>query len=149
MKNIIFFSALLICILSCSKKNDCREEVMSVKNFETDFGCTNTRFSLIVNLTNECTIIRSKESYDSQVSGTCHPEIDFSLYDLVIGKQSTGNFNDTVLFDLRKTCPDKELTLTIDVIQLDITQPSTIVYHALIPKLGDEESLKILINIKN
>ena len=149
MKNITLLSALLICIMSCTKKDNCKEEIMNVKNFETDYGCVNTRFSLIIDLNNDCTIIRSKESYDSQVSGTCHPEIDFSLYDLVIGKQSTGNFNDTTLFDLRKTCPDKKLTLTIDIIQLDITQPSTVVYHALIPKLGDEESLNIQINIRN
>ena len=49
----------------------------------------------------------------------------------------------------RRTCPDKKLTFTIDVVQLDITQPSTIVYHTLIPKLGDEEALNIVINIKN
>ena len=149
MKNTILLGVLFICIMSCTKKDDCKEEIMNVKNFETDYGCVNTRFSLIVNLNNECTIIRSKEAYDSQVSGPCHPEIDFSQYDLVIGKQSTGNFNDTVLYDFRRTCPDKKLTLTIDVIQLDITQPSTIVYHTLIPKLGDEETLNIVINIKN
>lgn len=149
MKNTILLSAFLICIMSCTKKEDCKDEILNIKNFETDYGCVNTRFSLIVNLNNECTVIRSREAYDSQVSGACHPEIDFSQYDLVIGKQSTGNFNDTVLFDLRRTCPDKELTLTIDVIQLAITQPSTIVYHTLIPKLGDGETLNIVINIRN
>jgi len=149
MKKTILLSALLICIMSCTKKDDCKEDIINIKNFETDYGCVNTRFGLNVNLNNECTVIRSKEDYDNQVSGDCHPDIDFSQYDLVIGKQSTGNFNDTVLFDFRRTCPDKKLTLTIDVIQLDITQPSTIVYHTLIPKLGDEEALNIVINIKN
>ena len=149
MKNTILLSTLLICIMSCTKKDDCKEEIISIKNFETDYGCVNTRFNLNVNLNNECTVIRSKEDYDNQVSGTCHPEIDFSKYDLVIGKQSTGNFNDTVLFDLRRICPDKELTLTIDVIQLDITQPSTIVYHTLIPKLVDNETLNIFIKLEN
>ncbi|MCX6255737.1 MAG: hypothetical protein NTV31_14870 [Bacteroidia bacterium] len=148
MKKIILISAFMICTLSCSKKDDCNEELMTVKNFETEYGCENTRFVLQIDLNNDCTIIRSKETYDTKVTGTCHPEIDFSLYDLVIGKQSTGNFNDTILYDLRKTCPEKELTLTIDVIQSDITQPSTVAYHALIPKLGDEESLNIRINVR-
>jgi len=135
--------------MSCSKKDDCTDEILSIKNFETEYGCENTRFSLVVNLNNECTVIRSKEAYDSQVSGPCHPEIDFSLYDLVIGKQSTGNYNDTVIFDLRKTCPEKQLRLIIDVLQTDLTLPSTVVYHALIPKLADNENLNIVINIKN
>jgi hypothetical protein len=148
MKKSVFVSAFLICILSCCKKDNCKEELVTIKHFETEYGCANTRFSLQIDLNNECTIIRSKETYDSKVTGSCHPEIDFSLYDLIIGKQSTGNFNDTILYDLRRTCPEKALTLTVDVIQSDLTQPSTVTYHALIPKLGDEENLNIKINVR-
>jgi hypothetical protein len=148
MKNTIIICAFLLCILSCSKKDDCKEEQMTVKHFETEYGCENTRFTLQIDLNNDCTIIRSKEAYDSKVAGICHPEIDFSLYDLVIGKQSSGFWNDTILYDLRRTCPEKELTLTIELHQLEVTTPSTVVYHALIPKLGDEEILNIQINVR-
>jgi hypothetical protein len=118
------------------------------KHFESDYGCADTRHTLIINLTNNCTIIRSKETYDSQVSGICHPDIDFTLYDLVIGKQSSGNNNDTITYDLRRTCPDNKLTLIVDIIQGLVTIPDNVVYHALIPKLGDEESLNIQVNLK-
>jgi hypothetical protein len=148
MKNSVFTFAFLLCILSCNKKDTCKEELLTVKHFETEYGCSDTRFALQIDLNNDYTIIRSKETYDSRVTGSCHPEIDFTLYDLVIGKQSTGNFNDTILYDLRRTCPEKELTLTVDVIQSALTLPSTVAYHALIQKQGNEDSLKININVQ-
>jgi len=77
------------------------------------------------------------------VTGNCHPDIDFSLYDLVIGKLSISNTNDTIKYELRRTCPGSKLTLAVDLIQLAVTQPSTIVYHSIIPKLGNEETLNI------
>ena len=148
MKNTFIISAFLVCILSYCKKDTCNEEVMTTKHFESDYGCTNTKFTLQIDLNNDATIIRSKESYDSKVSGPCHPEIDFSLYDLVIGKQSTSNSNDTILYDYRRTCPDKKMTLSVDLIQSETAQPSTVVYHAIIPKLGDQESLNIKLTVR-
>ncbi len=148
MKYKILFSAFLICLLSCNKKDDCKEQQIALKHFESDYGCADTRHTLNINLNNNSIIIRSKEAYDSQVSGSCHPEIDFGLFDLVIGRQSSGNINGSITYDLRKTCPKNELTLTIDVIQGLATTPDNVVYHALIPKLGDEESLNIKINVR-
>jgi len=94
-------------------------------------------------LNDDVAIISTKESYDNVVSGNCHPDIDFSLYDLVIGKLSISNTNDTIKYELRRTCPGSKLTLAVDLIQLAVTQPSTIVYHSIIPKLGNEETLNI------
>jgi hypothetical protein len=148
MKYNILLSAFLICLLSCNKKDDCKEQSIAIKHFESDYGCADTRHALTVNLNNSATIIRSKAEYDSQVSGSCHPEIDFSLFDLVIGQQSSGNSNASITYDLRRTCPEKELTLTVDIIQGLLTVPDNVVYHALIPKLGDEESLNIKIIVR-
>ena len=121
---------------------------MSTKQFESEYGCENTKHTLLIDTVNACVVIRSKESYDELVSGICHPEINFSLYDLIIGKQSTGNWNDTILYDYRKTCPENNLTLTIEIVQSDLTLADNVVYHALIPKLGDEETLYLNINVR-
>jgi hypothetical protein len=102
----------------------------------------------MIDLSNNCTVIQSKEAYDSKVTGTCHPEINFTQYDLVIGKQSSGNWNDTILYDFRQKCPGNELTLTIDIVQTDLTQPDNVVYHALIRKLASGENLIINVNVK-
>jgi hypothetical protein len=134
-------------LISC-KKNDCDEKILTTKHFESDYGCQSTKYNLVVDLQNSAKIIRSKEAYDTEVSGPCHPDIDFSKFDLVIGKQSSGNENDTILYDYRSACPNNEATLTIDIIQSLAARPDNVVYHAIISKLGDEETLKIIVKVK-
>lgn len=148
MKKTTLIFIVIVSTLSFCKKDECKDSQIATKHFETDYGCQNTKHSLIIDLTNTAAIIRSKEDYDAKVSGGCHPEIDFSINDLVIGKQESGNFNDTILYDLKRTCPDKELTLTVDIIQSALTAPDNVVYHAIIPKLGDEETLDLKINVR-
>jgi len=148
MKYSLLFAILILSIISSCKKDDCNEIILNVKHLESDYGCENTKYSLVVDLQNNGKIIRSKEAYNDEVAGPCHPDIDFSIYDLVIGKQSSGNENDTILYDYRSVCPNNESTLTVDIIQSDVTRPDNVVYHAIIPKLGDEETLQIIVNVK-
>ncbi len=148
MKYSLFFTILILSIISSCKKNDCNEIILYAKHLESDYGCENTKYSLVVDLQNNGKIIRSKEAYDAEIAGPCHPDIDFSKYDLVIGKQSSGNENDTIFYDYRSVCPNNESTLTVDIIQSDATRPDNVVYHAIIPKLGDEETLQIIVNVK-
>ena len=148
MKNSLIFTIILFSILTSCKKNDCHEKILTAKHFESDYGCLNTKYSLVVDLQDNGKIIRSKEAYDTEVGGPCHPDIDFSKYDLVIGKQSSGNENDTIFYDYRSVCPNNEPTLTVDIIQSVFTKPDNVVYHAIIPKLGDEETLHLIVNIK-
>jgi len=144
IKHIISLFTFLLLIFSCSEKDNCNDLLFIVKQF----GCEYTKYStfLYIDLRNDYTIIRSQESFDSLVSGKCHPEINFSQYDLVIGRQSSPNLNYTIEYDLRRVCPDNKLTLTINIIQSDATQPDNVTYHALIPKLGDGETLYVRIN---
>ncbi|HET6556038.1 MAG TPA: hypothetical protein VFG54_01915 [Prolixibacteraceae bacterium] len=104
-------------------------------------------YSIQVDRNNDYVIIRSREIYDARVTGDCHPVVDFSRYDLLIGRQSSGNEIDTILYDLGRTCPDDELTLSVDIIQSAAARPDNVVYHALIPKLGDEETIRVKINL--
>jgi hypothetical protein len=147
MKYLIASLALLVGLSSCNK-NDCKEELRPVKHFESEFGCVNTKHDLLVDVTNNVIVIRTKEDYDSKVSGTCHPDIDFSLYDLVIGKQVTTYMNDTIIYDYRIACPENKLTLTFNIVQSDVNVADSVVFHAMIPKLGDEEPLYINVIVK-
>jgi hypothetical protein len=148
MKYSLILTIILLSIFTYCKKNDCNEKLLTTKHLESDYGCENTKYSLVVDLQNNGKIIRSKEAYDNEVTGPCHPDIDFSKYDLVIGKQSSGNENDTILYDYRSVCPNNEPTLTVDIIQSGATRPDNVVYHAIIPKLDDEETLHIIVNVK-
>jgi hypothetical protein len=143
---IITISVFFLVVLSgCDK---CKEKTMSAKQFENEFGCVDTKHDLTVDLTDECIIIRSDEEFNSKVTGTCHPDIDFALYDLVIGKQSTANEVDTILYEYGTVCPDDELTLAVDIVQSLITTPDNVVYHALVPKLGDEQGVFINVTVR-
>ena len=148
MKKLYFLSIILVIVVNSCKKNDCNEVIIMQKHLESDYGCTDTRHTLVINLQNDGTIIRSRADYDSQVTGTCHPEIDFSKYDLIIGAQSTGNVVDTIYYDYRIKCPDDELTLTVDIIQSAATTPDNVVYHAIVPKIGDEQAVYLIVNVK-
>ncbi len=148
MKKLLGIFLGVISLLASCKKDNCKDSIISIQHFETDYGCTDTKHSLLIDLTNNVAIIRSKTDYDSRVSGICHPDINFSTHDLVIGKQVSGNWIDTITYDLKLTCPKKELTLTVDIIMTDLTQPDNVVYHAIIPKLGDEETLSINVNVR-
>jgi hypothetical protein len=148
MKNTVLISLFLILILSCKKKDSCKEEVMATKQFETEFGCFDTRHTLNIGLTNDLVLIQSKDVYDATVTGPCHPIIDFNTYDLVIGKQSVSNLNDTIIYDLRNVCPDNALTLTIDIIQSAVTQPDNVTYHTIIPKVADGKTIYINLNVR-
>jgi len=126
----------------------CRESTIATKHFEAEFDCPDTRHSLVIDLTDNCTLIQTQADYDSQVSGTCHPDIDFDTYSLVIGKQSTSREVDTIYYDYGVSCPDNELTLNVDIIQGDADVADNVVYHALIPRLKDGGSIAININIR-
>jgi hypothetical protein len=145
-KTVLIFIVAASVLIYCKK--DCKESQLTTKHFETDYGCQDTKHSLIVDLNNTALIIRSKVDYDTKVTGVCHPDIDFSIYDLVIGKQSSANSNDTILYDYKRTCPDKELTLAVDIVQSAVRVPDNVVYHAIIPKLGDQETLNIKITVR-
>jgi hypothetical protein len=138
----IFF---LVMLSGCDK---CKDKTISSKQFEDVFGCVDTKHNLTVDLTDACIIIRSDEEFNSKVTGTCHPDIDFTLYDLVIGKQSTANEVDTILYKYGTVCPENELTLAVDIVQSLITTPENIVYHALVPKLGDEQGLQVNVTVR-
>jgi len=144
MKNVYLLFVFLIIISSCNDKDDCKDMELIVEQIE----CIESKYTLQIDINNDYTIIRSKDAYDNKVSGVCHPSIDFSKYDLVIGKKSSGNENDTIKYNLIRTCPDKIMILTIEIIQSGATRPDNVVYNALIPKLGDEETLEVKVNLQ-
>ena len=148
MKSSLIFNIILLSILASCKKDNCNEVILTAEHFESEYGCENTKYSLEIIRQNNGKIIRSKAEYDAQIIGPCHPDIDFSRYDLVIGSQSSSNEIDTIFYDYRSACPNNELTLTVDIIQSLTTRPDNVVYHALIPKLGDEETLHIIVNVR-
>ena len=148
MKSFIPLVILIISTLTFCKKDDCAEQDLTARHFETDFGCENTKDNLEIDLLDNVMFIRSDENYNLKVTGPCHPQIDFSQYDLVIGKQTLDHVNDTIIYKYVRTCPGTVLSLTIDIVQSSTITADTIVYHAIIPKLADTETLSVNITLR-
>jgi hypothetical protein len=130
---------LALAITSCKK--ECKEEFYDIESLENLYGCTNTRYDIEIDVSDNAVIISSQSSFDSMVEGPCQPTIDFGKYDLIIGKKSTLSQVDTIYYEYKRDCPDQDLVLSIEIIQIPDTPVDNVVFHALIPKLGDEETL--------
>jgi hypothetical protein len=148
MRPKIIAGVLMLCLISSCKKDDCVEQTLIAKHLESEYGCSNTKYTLNINLINSCTIVRDKVGFDTLLSGACHPNIDFAQYDLIIGRQSLVYLNDSIRYVFSTSCPGNELSLLVAFKQTSLTGPDNVVYHALIPKLGDNEILTVKLKIE-
>ncbi len=133
---------LLLVFNSCNNKDDCKTIQLNAQSLETLYGCSNTRYGLQIDLTENYTIIRSQEDFENKVSGSCIPKIDFALYDLVIGRKGLSSDNTSINYILTADCKNV-LKLRVIFNQSDALNAPTVTYHALVHKLGDEETIKV------
>jgi len=144
MKQFSKYTLIIILIFAAtavSCKKECKEVFYEIESLENLYGCTNTRYDIEIDISDNAVIISSQSSFDSMVEGPCQPTIDFGKYDLIIGKKSTLNQVDTIYYEYKRDCPDQDLVLSVEIIQVADTPVDNVVFHALIPKLGDEETL--------
>ena len=153
MYNLFIIKTTIMLLFCCTpiEQEPC-DTLLDVKSLESEYGCENTIHQLHITLSDTFTIIRSQESYEQQVTywqGNCDPNIDFSVFDLVIGKQSWGNQVYKIEYELVRVCQTNKLRLTVRITWGDATLPDTITYHALIPKLKDEEDIEVIVEQLN
>ena len=148
MKIAPFVSILLILIASCNNDNteiECIEGPIKIEHFDCGIY---PNFYLPTFPINEYRLIRSKIEYDSLVDGRCHPGIDFSKYDLIVGAQALTTGLDTVIYESNRICPENQLFITI-TIKRTYTSVGTggVGYNAIIPKLENENDLFVEVNV--
>jgi len=90
-------------------------------------------------------VISSQEVFDVLVSGSCTPNIDFNVYDLIIGKQGLRNGNISISYELIEDCETNVLTLTVTFLQNVTFETPSLTYHVLTAKLADVEALEVKI----
>lgn len=72
--------------VACSKKECCTDiDLSSSTKSITALGYADAPLNMGINVNAPYLIVNNKEDYDTLVSGTCHPNIDFSKYQLIIG----------------------------------------------------------------
>ena len=152
----LLFSILFFGILSCDKKeetcSDCEDQedyeecegtLLATKSLESEYDCTNTKREMEIDLSEDYTIIINQSDFDSLVTGDCKPEINFSSYDLVIGKKGLTSGNTSIKYELIEDCENGSQNLTVTFHQTWTTEAPNLTYHALIPKLENEDQLSV------
>ncbi len=145
---IIYILILGLLIQSCDKENDCKSNTLKTESLENLYGCPDTRYGLECRLADNFEIIRSQQKFMDFTTGTCRPEIDFQSYDLIIGKKGLTSGNTSIDYELIDDCKRGIKILTVTFNQNIATVAPNLTYHALIPKLGDEETIQVEIKLK-
>ncbi|QNJ97565.1 hypothetical protein [Constantimarinum furrinae] len=144
LKNSFLLILMLVVILSCNGDDDsCTPGIVEITSLEAEYGCVNTKNEMEINLSDDFVIITSQSDFDSQVTGSCQPDINFSIYDLVIGKKALTSGNTSITYELLRNCDTQIQTLTVTFVQNATTEAPNLTYHALIPKLENGQVLEV------
>jgi len=145
---LLIISILFQGILSCNNDNNCPDIVLNTTSLEREFGCVNTKYQMDIDLSDSHMIIRNQLDFTEYVSGTCQPTIDFTIYDLVIGKKGLTSGNESIAYALIENCETGKLNLTVTFFQNITAVAPNLTYHLLMPKIGNQQELSTEIIIE-
>ncbi|WP_339652704.1 hypothetical protein [uncultured Salegentibacter sp.] len=146
MKHYIWMLGLALCfLLSCNSDDSCENYRIATTSLEEEYSCNDTRYSLDISTTEEFELITNHDEYEDKVTGTCDPSlIDFTQFDLIIGKARLGSGNDSIEYSLIESCTEGR-NLYVIFIQNDAMIAPVVTYHVLVPK--DEANKTIEVRI--
>lgn len=143
MKNAIVVCLVSIALSSCIVDDSCDDSIINTTSLEAEYGCSDTRYNLEVDLDDTYMIISNQNEFDQYVSGDCHPNIDFETYDLIIGKRLLSNGNDSIDYRFTYVCNSEKLHLTVIFKQNETLIAPNVTFHALIPKLRSGQEIMV------
>ena len=156
IKNLIVLS-LTICIIGLSpgcSKNDCCVDTDITASTMTiaELGCNNAISNMILNAGKQYSIITNQTDYDNTVKGTCHPDIDFSKQQLIIGcfysQREVQSFN----YKYYKSCESNfyKLSVAPEYSSNKVNNETAVYfYQVLVPSNETIEFFKVLFIDKN
>jgi hypothetical protein len=75
------------------------------------------------------------------------PQIDFTLYTLIVGKKGLANGNTSISYDYSNDCAADINTLTVTFNQNATAEAPNLTYHILSPKIATTTLVEVIINI--
>ena len=145
--SIILLSSLFLLLTNCKDDEECTDIELAFTSLEAAYGCTNTPFQMNIDLEEDFTIISTQETFDTLITGSCTPEIDFDTYDLIIGKKALGNGVASISYEMIQDCEDESIALTVTVVTDDTEIAPNITYHVLVNKLEFDETVNVEVTV--
>ncbi|WP_034257657.1 hypothetical protein [Altibacter lentus] len=147
MKKLVLIAVLLV-IFSCKNDdNDPCNPAVDFTSLEMEYGCIDTEYQTDINLSNDFVVIKSQTQFNTLVTGNCQPTIDFSKYNLIIGKQSLPSGNDSIDYTIVKDCDSNDIEMNVTFNQNSTTEAPNLTFHALIPTLQNNQNVLVSIHI--
>ncbi|TGD82626.1 hypothetical protein [Hymenobacter wooponensis] len=112
-------------------------------SLEKEYGCTDSRRQLSISLDQTYTIIRNQADFDKLVTGSCHPQIDFTKFDLVIGNKGSASGGSSIAYTYARECETGQLKLQVKFTRGMTNDAPILTYHALVPKLAPQETVQV------
>ena len=144
MKKMLLFAVLGL-LYSCTSSNNatCEPVALPFTDLETEYGCENTKYLLHNTVQGDnYIIIRNQNDFDTMTDDlTCRPQIDFTTYDLILGKKQLTSGNQSIAYEYMDNCTEKVLTVTF--VQSSTMEAPSVTYHALVPKLAPNEQVTV------
>ncbi|MCA8829362.1 hypothetical protein [Hymenobacter pini] len=131
------------CVTCVGENEPCVDATLPTTSLEKEYGCGDTRRQLSVNLNQTYVIIRNQTDFDQQVTGSCHPQIDFTKYDLVIGNKGSASGSSSIAYTYGRSCETGQLKLRVKFTQGMTNDAPILTYHALVPKLAPQETVQV------
>ncbi len=145
---ILIISIIFFGFYSCNNDNNCTDNVVNITSLENEYACTNTKYQMDIGLSDNYMIISNQLDFAEFVSGSCQPTIDFSTYDLVIGKKGLASGNESIAYELLENCETGNLNLKVTFFQNIAAVAPNLTYHALIPKMDSQQELNVEIIVE-
>lgn len=148
LKNL-FLIFLFLALISCNSDGDsCTDQKVNTTSLESEYDCTNTKYDLDLEITDDFIVIKEQTDYNSRLTGNCNPRIDFSTFDLIIGKQQLTSGNGSIDYQLTENCHTGNYVLNVTFNQNIATVAPNLTYHRLIPKLPEGKEITVTTEIK-
>lgn len=143
---ILIYLVLFAALASCGSEEDCNGNTQDVLCLD-DFGCPNAAFLVSVESQQEFQLIRNQEDFEVMVFTNCDIQVDWDVYDLVIGSVGLTSGLTDIQKSMTKNCAANQNLLDININTTLTTFAGVITWQAVIPKLDDDESLFVDISI--
>lgn len=146
---VLIISILTLVAFSCKKEEEkCADSPLSCTSLEIEYQCGDTRYLMDIDLQDRHIVIDNQADFDSLVTGACKPIIDFTTYDLVIGKIKLENGNNSITYEYGFNCENNNMRLTATLNQSTSSAKPNLTYHALIPKPISGKVVDVLLNLE-